>query len=690
MSKNIVDEVLSYSKLYDVQITLIPSRRQIDKNGGYVNNWTTQEFCTYVKQHENSNIIIERDHGGPGQGFYDDDGMESLLEDAKYMDILHIDPWKKYPIYKDALKSTIDLIQACYKVNPNLLFEVGTEESIRSISCEQLELFLQDLKEGLTEDVFKQIHFVVIQCGTQLLEKANIGDFNETKLQDMINIVNSFGKKAKEHNGDWVSLDVQKRKEVLGLQYVNIAPELGELETEVVLSFLKKNPEDIQTFFKLCLDSGRWKKWVSEDFKPEENKEKLIRICGHYVFSHPIFQALVKKYLGLDKAIRAKLRRKLMEIHGIFDTRTSCIFCQESLLEDYFEHDKNIALSTGLFPTQIKGYFIPFNIQRCTKCNGFQNKYLGNLTLVYGNNHIDNFGTVKSKMHSFFSDFIVKNKLLCNTLEIGACHDVLSRLLLEKNPNNKIHIIDPYFTGHVNGLHIIPEFIEKYDISTLDVNAIIMSSVFEHFYNPIDILKKLHDAKNIKYIYLNHPDLEGAIKNDIHINFNIEHTFYISTENLIDLFEKYGFSLTRKETYSSHTIGFEFTRKTNDDIDEDKVIINYHYSIVKNYLLRLAKKVENINQFMIDNSHLTFYLWPTSIHLSPLFVNGLDTLRIKAFLDNSPNKIGKYLYGYPLQCESFEVTKDKNDPSICILLGGSPMYQNELQKKTSVCKFLEI
>ena len=30
--------------------TLIPSRRQIEYNGGYVNNWSTKEFSDYIKK----------------------------------------------------------------------------------------------------------------------------------------------------------------------------------------------------------------------------------------------------------------------------------------------------------------------------------------------------------------------------------------------------------------------------------------------------------------------------------------------------------------------------------------------------------------------------------------------------------------------------------------------------------------
>ena len=69
MSKNVVDAIIEF----DGDFGFIPSRRQVDYNGGYVNEWTTGEFATYV----NGRVPIERDHGGIGQGYKHDDGMKS-------------------------------------------------------------------------------------------------------------------------------------------------------------------------------------------------------------------------------------------------------------------------------------------------------------------------------------------------------------------------------------------------------------------------------------------------------------------------------------------------------------------------------------------------------------------------------------------------------------------------------------
>ena len=67
ISKNVVDVVLDVAARSDKEWIFIPSRRQIDSTGGYVNNWTTKAFSEYIKAANLKNVLIERDHGGPGR-----------------------------------------------------------------------------------------------------------------------------------------------------------------------------------------------------------------------------------------------------------------------------------------------------------------------------------------------------------------------------------------------------------------------------------------------------------------------------------------------------------------------------------------------------------------------------------------------------------------------------------------------
>ena len=89
MTKNVVDATIEFVENTGNKIAFIPSRRQIEFNGGYVNLWNNKNFVEYVKT-KTELITIQRDHSGPGQGYTDDDGYNSLAEDAKYFDLIHI------------------------------------------------------------------------------------------------------------------------------------------------------------------------------------------------------------------------------------------------------------------------------------------------------------------------------------------------------------------------------------------------------------------------------------------------------------------------------------------------------------------------------------------------------------------------------------------------------------------------
>ena len=65
MSINSINSVIEISKKNNTPIMIIPSRRQIDYNQGYVGNLNTKKFSRYLNNKKN--IIICRDHGGPWQ-----------------------------------------------------------------------------------------------------------------------------------------------------------------------------------------------------------------------------------------------------------------------------------------------------------------------------------------------------------------------------------------------------------------------------------------------------------------------------------------------------------------------------------------------------------------------------------------------------------------------------------------------
>ena len=156
MTKNIVDVLLKYSIKHDAPIGFIPSRRQVEHDGGYVNDWKTTDFYKYVKG-QNTKALVCRDHGGRKQGKQPDDGQISFREDAKTgFDIIHIDPWKSFSSLDEVVDATCNDIESCLSINPNLRFEIGTEEAIHPYTPEELDYFLYKTKNQLG-DKFEKV-----------------------------------------------------------------------------------------------------------------------------------------------------------------------------------------------------------------------------------------------------------------------------------------------------------------------------------------------------------------------------------------------------------------------------------------------------------------------------------------------------------------------------------------------------
>jgi len=312
MSKNVVDAIVEFCNSTGNKIAFIPSRRQIEWNGGYVNNWATEEFSKYV-----TTLPIQRDHGGPGQGNNDDDGFESLAHDAKHFQLIHIDPWKKYPKFSDGLEKTIEMIKFAYEINPNIVFEVGTEEVIRPFTPAKLDLLMSSLQAALPEEIYWQIGYLVIQSGTSLKGTYQTGKYDADRLKEMVAVAKKYNMLSKEHNGDYIPVEVIKEKFSLGLDAINIAPEFGLIETLTYLEEIK-DEKLLDRFWQICYDSKKWVKWVSSSFDPYYNKEQLIKICGHYVLSYPEFIRNIRSQFSaqIDEKIKSNITKKLNELYS--------------------------------------------------------------------------------------------------------------------------------------------------------------------------------------------------------------------------------------------------------------------------------------------------------------------------------------------------------------------------------------
>ena len=163
---------------------------------------------------------------------------------------------------------------------------------------------------------FSNIEYAVVQSGVglDLGKRVNTGNFDLDRLKDFIRVCKYWSVLSKEHNGDYLTNEDVKVRFEAGLDSLNIAPEFGQLET---LCYLEHMGDDIEDYYKICYDSKRWEKWVDKEFIPENNKRKLIEICGHYVLSDKNF---LKIKPNIDLKIKETITNKLESLHETFST----------------------------------------------------------------------------------------------------------------------------------------------------------------------------------------------------------------------------------------------------------------------------------------------------------------------------------------------------------------------------------
>lgn len=299
MSKNLVDSVL---EIKSPKIGLLPTLRQINFDGGYVGDWDTKSFHDYVKNKEN--IILKRDHCGENQG--SNDLYKSFDIDSKYFDLIHIDPWLFKSDIDEGINETIKNINYINKINSNILYEIGTEESIRKFELDELDYFFNKVLGGLELEIRKKILYGVIQSGVKIdfFNKKNLANTNMENLNQMISICKKHNLKSKEHNGDFLNECEIKLRLEKGLDSINFGPEFVMIENETYLEYLSDN--EIDSIYNICLKSNRWKKWLL-DMYDIEDKYKLIKVCFHYIRRDLILP-------DIDDIVKVKLKNRLIEL----------------------------------------------------------------------------------------------------------------------------------------------------------------------------------------------------------------------------------------------------------------------------------------------------------------------------------------------------------------------------------------
>ena len=291
MSREVITSICNYSHTKQEPLMIIASRNQVDAESGYV--MTTPEIRSLLSTLPTDYVWMCRDHCGPY--FLDAeknlslrDAVEATKKTIAYdieqgYNLIHIDTSRVDDTYGIAE----ELFKFCLDLNPNIQFEFGTEENVGVVAGA-----IKYKNDVAFAKNIPNIQFVVAQTGSLCFEDYQAGTFDTEIVRGLVQVANDNGVKLKEHNADYLSADQIRLRKDAGVHAMNIAPQLGVVQTKLLYFFAQEFNliDEANAFTEKVLDSNRWSKWT----KSNEIAQKLV-VAGHYCFSTPEYRVLIDK-----------------------------------------------------------------------------------------------------------------------------------------------------------------------------------------------------------------------------------------------------------------------------------------------------------------------------------------------------------------------------------------------------------
>jgi hypothetical protein len=279
MSYRINDIIARYAADRKRPVMFIASRNQIDANSGYV--MSTKEFAQQVNPLRSEYLMLCRDHCGPY--FLDSEkelSLKAAVEATKTtiagdiengFDLIHIDTSRCEDVHTVAE----ELIQFSLGLNPNVKFEFGTEENVGVTAG--IKKYKDDVKFA---SQFANMEFVVAQTGSLTMEDRQVGTFESDAVAKLSKFAEEAGVKLKEHNADYLTAEQIQLRKAAGVHALNIAPQLGVIQTKLLLSLAEHYGLDSGYYTQRVLDSGKWRKWMLDG-----DDVVRVAVAGHYCYN---------------------------------------------------------------------------------------------------------------------------------------------------------------------------------------------------------------------------------------------------------------------------------------------------------------------------------------------------------------------------------------------------------------------
>lgn len=304
--------------------------------------------------------------------------------------------------------------------------------------------------------------------------------------------------------------------------------------------------------------------------------------------------------------------------------RTRCCICKGLLIKCYELPKFPISFipTTSIYDNDV---FQDLIFGYCEDCGSVQLMNLIDPELLYKNPHNNSsYSNIWISHHNSFSEFI-SARLPCdkNIIEIGGASLELWKRLKQYKNYKIMDMTDKYFDENVE---FIKGNCEDYEFKTSD--AIIMSHVFEHLYNPIKFVENC----KADHVFLSNPDMSSDI-----IKLHIEHTYYLEPIDIENLFYKHGYKCEIVK-YDQACSYFVHAYKCENITPPPKPNVNRYIEIL-NWFQQLKTR---FSIKMDDDSFIS----PSYISGSFLYYFS-ENKNIKGFIDNDECKHFKRQYGTP-------------------------------------------
>ena len=356
--------------------------------------------------------------------------------------------------------------------------------------------------------------------------------------------------------------------------------------------------------------------------------------------------------------------------------RNNCSICNGSELENIITLESfPIYMGSTSFQDEIR---MDQEWVVCKGCGCVQLKKLVDLDVLYKVPHNPAVGKTWESHNSLFSEFVQRN---CGEiiLEIGGGNFKISNLI-NKDDFKDYCVYDSHiYLDAPENVRFVESFINQDDFNDdSKYDTIIMSHVFEHFYEPRKFVELFSNILQEGWrVIISFPNSTNMIRDFYPNGLCFEHTYQLDMDFIKMVMTEFGFELVDHESFGSHNefVCFEKLK------DSCKIIRVNKYDGSKSDFIEFISANRNIADLISTisiYSYSSIYLFGCHIFSQFLIESGLDGKRIKGILDNDTSKQGDTLFGTDIKVYSPNVIKGLDGVLVVVKCG---IYSIEIAKQ---------